>query len=364
MKRRTMLWLASLTCVALFVACAAIQHRQDRLSAMLKFSHKKHAAEGAGCEDCHGEVAESTGATAGKFIPNKKSCGNCHEEQVAKECGFCHLGSDRKIKLTRLDRHLHFSHAAHSKRAKDCNACHPRAALATSPGTPLVPDMDGCVKACHEKDMQAQRCDKCHQDLQRYPVKPVAQLGHQGNFLKRHGSLARDATRCASCHDQTHCSDCHARTAAMPISVRFPERIESRFIHRGDFLGRHPSAARADPTSCRKCHGANHCKSCHQLQGLVASTDSTITTATRSPHGSDWLTPGAADFHGRRALRDISSCASCHDQGSASNCVECHKVGGLGGNPHRKSFKWRNKSSECRTNSMCATCHPAGSGCP
>jgi len=351
--------------VATVVACATLQPKGDRLAAALKFSHKKHADEGVECGDCHGDVAKDKGPTDGRFIKGKQSCKECHEEQVDKQCGYCHLGQDKKITLTRLKRRLRFSHAAHAKRTKGCGDCHQAATTAAHPGVSLVPTMKGCVSRCHQKEMRAQRCDSCHVDLQRQRLKPVAQLGHQAGFLKRHGPLARDAARCASCHDQTHCADCHAKTAPMKISLAFPERTKARFIHRGDWLGRHGVKASAEPATCRKCHGGRHCSSCHELQGVVPPTKATAGVGgARNPHGPAWMTPGAAGFHGRKARRNISSCAACHDQGASSNCVSCHTVGGLGGSPHPRSFRWRNKESACRTALVCAACHRGGAGCP
>lgn len=361
------IWLiAGVICAgALVAACAAIQHQSVRLSAALKFSHVKHAAEGIDCSDCHEGVADSKALTRGELIPTKETCKGCHEDEVEKKCGFCHLGSDRQIKLTRTARKLKFSHAAHAKRDKrGCKGCHRGVAKATTPGVRLTQDMAGCANQCHKKDLEQRRCKKCHQDLQRQRLKPVAKMGHSGNWLRGHGKQARDATRCATCHDQTHCAECHARTAGTPRAIRFPERVDARFIHRGDWLGRHGVTAAADSTTCRKCHGSNHCRSCHQLNGRARSLGGSATTRTKSPHGVGWLTPGSATFHGRRARRDISRCASCHDRGAASNCVGCHKVGGTAGSPHPRGFKWADKGAQCRNNSMCVTCHIGGARCP
>lgn len=363
---RSVWLLAGVACACvLVVACAAIQHRSARLAAALKFSHAKHAAEGVDCGDCHEGIEKSKALSKGELIPKKQTCKNCHEEQLKDKCGFCHIGTDRDIQLTRSSRKLNFSHVAHAARDKQgCKGCHRGAATAKTPGVKLVPDHASCVSRCHKQDVQQQRCMKCHQDLLRQRLSPVAKMGHQGNWLKRHGKYSRDASRCATCHDQTYCGECHGRTAAMPLAIRFPERVDSRYIHRGDWLGRHGVKAAADSTTCRKCHGSNHCRSCHQQNGKARPLAAGATSQTRSPHGTSWMTPGAAGFHGRRARRDISHCASCHDRGAASNCVGCHKVGGTGGSPHPRSFRWANKGEECRNNSMCVTCHAGGLKCP
>jgi hypothetical protein len=78
---------------------------------------------------------------------------------------------------------------------------------------------------------------------------------------------------------------------------------------------------------------------------------------SRSPHPPGFSFPGSPDFHGPAARRDIASCASCHDQGAASNCVSCHRVGGIGGNPHPASWLARHDAREIAGNGMCLACH-------
>ena len=367
MSRRGWPWVVVAVVLALS-ACAALQHRSTRLAAALKFSHRRHATEGLQCDACHQGVERSAGLATKRHIPTKQTCKECHEDQLASECVYCHLGGSqqRAVKLGRPGRRLRFSHLSHQARDKaGCKGCHPRAAAAQAPGARLVPDHRGCARRCHQRALQDQRCGKCHQDLLRYPLRPVTRVGHRGNFIKRHGALARSPGRCLACHDQTHCGGCHGRTAAMPLSVRFSERVTARFVHRGDFLGRHARQAKAEPATCLKCHGARHCSSCHELQGLARpAAGATERVSSRSPHGPQWMTPGTADFHGRKARRQIASCAACHDRGAGSNCVTCHKVGALGGNPHPRGFVWSDKARACRGDAMCLNCHTGGAGCP
>lgn len=364
MNRRPFIMIIGAVAALALVACAALQVKEVRLASLLRFSHLKHAGEGMECGDCHEGIEASKGLDKARHIPTKETCQGCHDDEVAKTCDKCHIGAERQVKLGRPERKLRFSHEAHAKRDKEgCKGCHPAAAGAVKPGLKLVPDMAGCADRCHKADLEQQRCDKCHVDLERFPIKPVAALGHRGDFIKRHGPLAKDPARCATCHDQTQCADCHARTAAMPLTIRFPERVDARFIHRGDYTGRHQRDAQADATTCRKCHGARHCSSCHEDQGLSKSATSTNANKPGT-HGPQWMNPGASGFHGRKARREISSCASCHDRGVSSNCVTCHKVGALGGSPHPRRFGWADKASACRTNSMCASCHTSGAGCP
>jgi len=363
-NRRPLIVFFTVTAALALAACAALQVKEARLASMLRFSHEKHAAEGIECGDCHDGIEESKGLAKGRHIPTKETCQGCHEDEVEKKCDLCHIGADQQVKLSRPQRKLHFSHAAHQERDKEgCKGCHPAALTSRTPGQKLITDMAGCANRCHKADLEQLRCSKCHLDLERYPIKPVAALGHGGGFIKRHGPLAKDPARCATCHDQTQCADCHARTAAVPLSLRFPEKVDARFIHRGDYVGRHARDAKADATTCRKCHGSRHCSSCHASQGLSRATTSSG-AGQRKKHGAQWMMPGTPGFHGRKARREINACASCHDRGAASNCVTCHTVGAMGGNPHPRRFNWAGKADACRSDGMCAVCHTSGSGCP
>ncbi|MCB9556311.1 MAG: cytochrome c3 family protein [Deltaproteobacteria bacterium] len=352
-------------------ACATLTYKVPQLREQLIFSHKKHVGE-ADCSDCHGDIAQATGPTEGKFIGKggkHGGCTACHDDEVADkdQCKMCHVGKDKNIKLSRRTRNLNFSHKAHDKsRVKDgCKTCHAAAYTTTKPGTKMVPKMSVCTDSCHKKQMAELQCSGCHKNLESLTVPAVSLAVHDGNFHRRHGTLARNTQTCAQCHDQTFCADCHARTQAMPASIRFPEQINRRFVHRGDFVGRHMVEARARPETCAKCHGARHCQSCHEFRGVTPPKSNTTvaSAAGRRVHGADVMKPGTPGFHGNQARRAINRCASCHDQGAQSNCVRCHKVGELGGNPHPTGFSWRGQSTACRENVMCGACHIAGAGC-
>ena len=65
----------------------------------------------------------------------------------------------------------------------------------------------------------------------------------------------------------------------------------------------------------------------------------------------------AQRYERTEARRDIVSCAACHDQDAASNCVTCHRVGGPGGNPHPPGFTTKHPAPDINRNPMCLTCH-------
>ncbi|MCC6751101.1 MAG: hypothetical protein IT371_25835 [Deltaproteobacteria bacterium] len=325
----------------------------------LIFDHRQHAAE-ADCGDCHQGIEKTSASPKGKFVPGKKACADCHEEELAKRCDKCHRGAKEGVRFARPDRALRFPHAAHGK--VECLTCHPGAKEA---GRPMMPAHPTCqASGCHGDALAKLQCAGCHENLQQQRLRALAGIRHGPGFAKDHGTQARQKVAvCVQCHDQTFCSDCHAQTNFATAAVRFPEEVDRGFIHRGDFLGRHAIEARATPGTCMKCHGQKQCRSCHALDGLAASADVGRGGRSRSVHPEGWMRPGGANSHGRKARQDIAACASCHDQGANSNCVGCHRVNGSGGNPHPAGWRWKDKLAECRSTSMCATCHTGGAGC-
>jgi hypothetical protein len=312
-----------------------------------------HQKAGVECITCHESIYDAK-TLAGAFLPKEDTCLQCHKEKkTAGQCQFCHTDARYAAPWPELDPHLKFDHAAHIERVKeDCTACH---AQLSEPGRP-VPLSGGhaaCTKCHGHADQYADaQCTACHVDLIKYPLVPASDPSHLGDFLRRHSSLAPAATKaCGACHDQNFCLDCHARTAMVPIETLLIDRPDRRFIHQGDYLGRHPVEARADPASCQRCHAVSDCETCHARERISAGTGGT------NPHPSTWMLPGTNAFHGDAARRDIESCASCHDQGDRSNCVQCHKVGGPGGDPHPPGYGSHHHLSDAATDGRCAACH-------
>jgi cytochrome c7-like protein len=315
----------------------------------LKFSHKQHLDVGVGCEDCHGDVAKA-GAGA-KLLPTHERCAACHDEVKQKEsCGMCHAQPERPPARAHVERGLRFAHVVHAQK-RECTGCHGPVASSQNAGDDLIPDMAVCV-SCHNhrQDFATLRCTSCHVR----PVggsAPVTELyAHTGDWKRRHQDVARGkAEVCATCHDQTFCADCHEQTAPAVPSTIFAERPDRAQFHRGWYLDRHAVDARVDPAACLRCHGRTSCDSCHLETGV-----SGIARGAVSPHPVGWTVPGSPGFHGPVARRSLAECAACHDQGPASNCVSCHRVGGSGGSPHGPGFSSSLDKNQAR---VCLVCH-------
>jgi hypothetical protein len=341
----------------LALACARFEARESRRPEevdQIRFSHSTHERAKVACLSCHEEIYDAK-TMDGRYLPPEAKCLECHKEKKAQgECGFCHRDAAHPVSYPKVERTLRLSHVDHIDRVKeDCARCHQRLRELTDVGT-TVPPMSTCT-GCHEHatELGAGQCNGCHVDLRRFPLRPVAQFSHRGNFVQQHGPTARaTAESCAQCHDQTFCADCHARTVGLRVEVKFPEAVTTDFIHRADFVSRHAIEARADETTCQRCHGQSFCEACHVEQSLTPQAAN-----PRSPHPPDFSFPGSSNSHGPLARRDITACASCHDQGARSNCVTCHKVGGVGGDPHPVGWANQHPRADIQRIPMCSTCH-------
>jgi hypothetical protein len=336
---------------ALAAACAPKGNVKEKgESPPYVFPHSPHVENDVKCTLCHVGLDDAGKLDPAvrhvRLDPKNKACADCHGDEIAKVT----------VPKRRKEYALTFSHAAHLKKVDGkCQTCHqrlPEKGDAEAPAPPMTA-CTGCHN--HQQDFDQARCTPCHLDLRRFPLKPVSEYAHAGDFKRSHGAMARtSANACASCHDQTFCADCHspATTPAAP-ALRWPEQVEREFIHRGDFVSRHMIEAGANPASCAKCHGTPFCNSCHELQN-VASSPQTGFSAGRDPHPAGW---SGGDQHGKAARRNVVVCSSCHDNGADSICVMCHRVGGPGGNPHPSSFLKRYDADDQHEKPVCRACH-------
>ena len=335
----------SLLIAAALLATGALGSKADAKDLPFTFPHSTHVEAGLSCVTCHASIAQATavGPTVHVTLP---------AGDAAKDCLACHdKGIPAPPPVRTVERTITFSHADHLPYVKgDCAKCH-TALVEAGQATAPVPPMSACT-SCHNHaaDYAQARCQACHVDLKRYPLMPVADFRHEGDFLRTHAAMARtSAATCAACHDQTSCAECHAATTR-PVKpdIEWPERVGARFIHRGDYVSRHTIDLRADPASCRRCHGSAYCDACHLEQGV---SQRSAATGGRNPHPPSWV---GGMVHGAAARQDILSCAGCHDQGASSTCVTCHR----NVDPHPAGWAQRhNKTSDVAGNSMCRICH-------
>jgi hypothetical protein len=330
----------------LALAAACVQKKSTR------FQHVSHAGKGLDCLRCHEPVSKDATELA-QVLPKAKQCSSCHRKPHGKkkyegECWSCHgvaVDVPHEPDVSRLI----FSHRKHLDRNRgQCFPCHNEITVKARGDARVLPSMASCL-TCHQTQFDQMQCTYCHENLNVFPIKPVSQFAHQGDFLRIHGQIGRSRPElCAQCHTIQYCTACHdAKTAVFKPSVRWPQAVERSFIHRGDYIGRHMIEARSAGDSCVRCHAQQECVTCHRERGVFAGSK-------QNPHPPGWVAvPRGMNLHGPAARREIVSCAGCHDQGPASNCVRCHRVGGVGGNPHPPGWRTR----QTKTDRMCRICH-------
>lgn len=331
-----------------------------------RFQHVTHAGAGLACKSCHDKVFTPLGegviASIGTDEPKKPNlypsddkCISCHRaphpgKSYVGECARCHGDAARDVKKGDGPSHIIFDHKGHEKTVKgQCFPCHTRITTHATPFGRLTPSMATC-NTCHQKDFDAMACGMCHARLDMFPIKPVSDFAHAGDFMKSHGRVAASRPElCAQCHTQPYCATCHdPKNSPQKLDLRWPLDIEKGFIHRGDYVGRHAIEARTSGDTCVRCHAVKECTACHDQRGFGQGRG-------RNPHPPNWVSvAGGRNLHGRAARREVVSCAGCHDQGAASNCVRCHRVGGVGGNPHPPGFKSRLSKTR---DVVCRICH-------
>lgn len=336
--------------LAFLAACAAAACRerpQTRFPHELHLAHVECGAPGrprcVSCTSCH---QPEPGDVEPSHAPDVARCVDCHpgdssERLLAASRGHAERGPER----------VRFSHARHLSMpeiAGQCVGCH---AGAFDDDVELFPPMSRCVDCHRHREQFVQgRCTPCHEAPNLRRLVPRSFMRHDASWLAHHGVEARGAElACLTCHEQSECADCHDVTQTLSIERRRPDAIHAGFVHRGDFLSRHAIEAAMSPKRCVTCHAPESCDACHVQRGVSASAK-----GGRSPHPMGWLgDPGSARFHGRAARRDPLSCAGCHERGPATNCIDCHRVGGHGGNPHPRNFR----SQQSLGSVPCRHCH-------
>jgi hypothetical protein len=320
----------------------------------VRFQHASHSTTGIACTKCHEGITTKTGPDK-SHLPKDSQCARCHRKphkgkKYPGTCAGCHSGVPHEDQVVDARRHLRFNHQTHLGRNRgQCFPCHSATAGKVGAHQSLLPPMSTCL-TCHQKSWDKMECGLCHESLTVYPLRPVSQFSHAGDFLRSHGKMAASrADMCAQCHTQAYCVTCHDPSAAkLKPSIRWPEAVQKSFIHRGDYVGRHAVEARSAGDQCLRCHAQRECRACHESRGVSQGSG-------RSQHPPGWVSVArGSNTHGPAARREIVSCAGCHDRGPASNCVRCHRVGGVGGNPHPPG--WRSRLSK-EKDRMCRVCH-------
>lgn len=350
MNRALVLLIAAITLAFTLGACAEILG--IRPPTRHPFSHHRHTAQGGvTCVQCHEGITSATD-TDPLHLPDTAKCVSCHAKpHDIHECSGCHgLETTRAEAQMDLD-NLKFKHSTHYVRLKgNCAFCHEGVERDSDH---VRPPMAVCL-SCHEHQQdfaEANKCDVCHKDIRGEQVRPSSHVAHDGDWLREHGNRALSSSElCATCHAQKFCGGCHGATVpALPEKMTFDDPLRAG-VHRAGFASRHSLEARTQPGLCTTCHSAaDFCESCH------AQNKVDVASGGPSPHPFGWVgLRGEQNDHGAAAWRDPSVCAACHSGAGEQLCIGCHKVGGIGGSPHRPGWSSKQRPTVDRA---CVGCH-------
>jgi len=349
MTRRTLHdAVALLAVVTLLGACARVLG--IRPPERRPFEHRAHIQRGVSCRSCHRGVSEA-GTNDPLHLPDKSRCVRCHRKpHDANECSNCHGLPYVRERAAMARHYLRFDHESHVLLTRrNCRRCHTGVERDAQALRPVMATCFGCHP--HRDQFRIRDCDGCHQNLREEHTRPLSHVAHDGDFLREHGvRAAASRDLCATCHSETYCASCHGRTVpALPERLAFDNTF-ARGVHRPGFRSRHAEEARGQPGLCTTCHGPDYCSSCHMEEGIAAPRD-----GRHSGHPAGWVgLPGTPNDHGRAAWRNPAECASCHSGAGEELCVGCHRVGGVGGNPHPRGWSSRMRKN---VDMPCRRCH-------
>lgn len=353
--------------VTFVAACASVLGL--RPSARRPFAHRDHALAGVSCLRCHPGVTQA-GDEGPLHLPDSGVCvaAGCHSRpHDPRPCLGCHTTELAAAGALEARAHLRFEHARHvGPSFGNCVRCHVGVVEENGRLRPPMAVCGGCH--AHQRTLRDRDCDACHVDLAEEGTWPESHLVHDEDFARRHGAIAAaSADLCASCHTERFCASCHATVPAASAAPFAASGVSLRFdgdrptAHRPSFRARHAEEARAGGSTCLACHAEASCGACHAHTGVAARAagDPSRDPAGRrgvgppvSPHPPGWVGPSRND-HGLAARRDPVACASCHSGAGEALCVGCHRVGGVGGNPHPPGFRSRLSLREA----PCRLCH-------
>lgn len=323
------------------------------------FEHRAHVTEGIACTKCH-EGIEEAGDEGPLHMPETAVCLECHAEpHDERECSMCHGLDFTPTRVAMAKHYLRFEHRVHlglQETAGNCARCHQDVKQTERT---LLPRMAVCLSChAHEDSFDHADCDGCHQNLEAEMPKPASHIVHGHDYANNHSAdAAANRALCETCHSQSQCASCHGvNVAALPTRLHF-DRPQLGGLHRAGFRSRHGREALADGALCVTCHTENSCNECHAEVGLSAGAS---TGLARNPHPAGWLTlGGGGGDHGPAARQDPVSCAGCHSGAGEQLCVDCHRVGGVGGNIHPPGFE---SSLDQQNDQPCSMCHNPSAG--
>lgn len=256
-RRRILMWgalgvlgvlLAGILIPGFSVTQAGYYRRYPGLDRRMDYwAHSTHSK--MSCVDCHVEPGVGAFVTfAAKAIPafysqliTGPTDTNLLGAPGRKACEKCHT----KYREVAPSGDLLIPHRAHVQvLGMECGECHKNLVHSLNRRGFNRPEMEDCLKQCHDGKTASNECVDCHTQ------KNAPKSHKETNWLEVHGRQP-NMQECAQCHDWTpkYCEECHKQRPAS---------------HAGNWKKDHAAPAKARGDGCLVCHDEQKfCGECH-----------------------------------------------------------------------------------------------------
>ena len=270
-------------------------HEDKHLSITLTAHGAKNDADGSMCQACHGDASEHLKDPSHK-PPNLVSRGTA--TQRAGVCLTCHAGN----------RHLAFWESGqHAKNDVACGDCHDiHGNQAPDPTRVALKQRDPAVGPFEttSRQIEANTCGKCHQDVRSALLKPS------------HHPILEGKVRC---------SDCHNPHGALSQAMVKQETVNDQCVSchadkRGPYVFPHPPVEE-NCLSCHSPHGSSHRMLLNEAVPNLCQDCHDVARHPGTPYGggASWLTPGGTFNSGVNTRFIARACNNCHNAIHGSN---------------------------------------------
>jgi nitrate/TMAO reductase-like tetraheme cytochrome c subunit len=263
-------------------------------------------------------------------------------------CTRCHKESKELVEYHSLK----ITHRKHQAMGLKCVFCHINVVHGAESDFLHAPPMATCI-TCHEGKKASNKCGTCHAGEIERDRSPFS-----GQWIEKHRQNIRSQGEdsCRKCHHADYCKSCH-RTF-----FPHPRDYEST-PHIGD--------AKKNEASCRRCHETKFCDACHAMkfQHPIEWERTHVDEAEKDRkkcaecHSEDFCADchsslarhqtGFLKMHSREARQHPNRCSACHDK---SYCVKCHQKSEPSSH-QGKNWIARHKIDAARNEASCALCH-------
>jgi c(7)-type cytochrome triheme protein len=292
------------------------------------FSHKVHLKKKAektanvSCKSCHSTAKETKKHYTMADMEKGKSCGKCHNGQVAftiNKCTGCHKVKEITFKVKETGP-VHFSHTAHLKNMQ-CNACHTKL-YATSHSKKQVSmaemEKGKSCGACHDgtKAFSIEQCDACHPT----PKEIVFNVKSAGPTIFSHSKHVANYK----------CNACHTKLYAIGVN----KHITMAAMEKGKSCGAcHNTKEAFAVAECQKCHPVKdiNFKVANASNVKFSHTNHLAMYKCNACHTGTFPLKSGGKPVTMSQMQKAKSCGACHDGKTAftvtGNCDSCHVRG-------------------------------------